>query len=234
MGLFTPNELQAYSKSLSDTRGGSYIAESCIHDITIKSVIMQRNASGARSINICYDYKGNTGVFYGLKLDNNLVDKNTGLHAPNFERAVFFRLCEVCGIKPETLDEVNVTTDTEPYFSYAKQVAASGKEQPASVSVLQDFEDKEVKICVQREWSMYNGSIKKKFVIKDFYRADDNAHASEIADPKLVKGSRYEKDLKFFTGKDRYLDGLTAESVDPAGNMPTTPAASATTANPFK
>ena len=234
MGLFTPAELQSYSKDMV-AGGGSFINESGIHEITIKAVVVSRNANNARSLNILYEYKGNPSVLYGLKLDNNLVDKNTGLHTPNFERAIFFRLCEICGVKPENIDEVSVTTDTEPYFNYAKQVAATGKPKPENINVLQEFEDKEVKVCLQREWSLYNGQIKKKFVVKDFYRADDNAHASEIVDTNIKAGTRYEKDLKMFSGKDKYNDGLTAEDVSSGSSTQANTASNAPqAANPFK
>jgi len=186
MAFFVPKKDVA---SVQD--GGSYIDTSGIYDVTLKIVSVKTNAHNARSIDFNVEYQGSTQVFYGLKLDNNDGSEN-------FERKVFNKLVIVAG-----LDSVS-----EPEIQEHKL----GKDQtPTDLSVLTDFTDVPVKMRVQFEYSVYEGTIREKKLIRSFYRAEDGATAAEIIAEKGY-GQQLSKDMEY-ADKVSYKDNLTAEAV---------------------
>lgn len=171
--------------------GGSYITTSGIYDVILKTVSVKVNKYNARSIDFNVEYQGSSQVFYGLKLDNNDGSEN-------FERKVFNKLVIVCG-----LDSVS-----DPEIQEHKL----GKDQtPTDLAVLTDFTDIPVKMRVQFEYSVYEGEIKEKKLIRSFYRASDGATAAEIL-AKKDYGQQLAKDMEYASNVV-YKDGLTAEKV---------------------
>lgn len=170
--------------------GSKYISKSGIYDVTLKITSVDVNDSGARSLNFnTEDEDGNETTFYGLKLENNDGSKN-------FEADVFNRLIIVAN-----LEEVNDPEEQEHLLGKDKK--------PTTLAVLTDFDDLQCKIRVQEEYSKVpmgrgyktEGQIKKKMVIKNFYRAD-GASASEIVaeatgDDSIKIGTQIEKDAPY-------------------------------------
>lgn len=171
--------------------GGKYISDSGIYDITIKFASMQVNAHNARDINFNVEYEGNRTTLYGLKLDNNDGSQN-------YQAEIFNKLCIVADLE-EVADPV-----TESH-----KVGKEGREQ--DFAVLPDFSDFDCKIRVQAEYSSWEGKIRKRLVIKNFYR-EDGATAQEILSETEV-GKQIAADAEYAT-KPAYKDGLTAEDVD--------------------
>ena len=89
--------------------------------------------------------------------------------------------------------------------------AASKGDTMQELMVLTEFDDMPVKIKVKERYGRYNGKITKQLEIDNFYRAKDNATASEIINDKEL-GKQYEKDLKY-ANAIKYSDGLTEEEV---------------------
>lgn len=205
MALFSKNDVADINEAVKVKEFSPYISESGIYDITIEAVVVSRNASKARSLNFLYDYNGNKGILWGLKLDNNNGDAN-------FERNIFIRLATILGVDLLKVDEVAVATDQDPYFTYKKQAEAAKQLVAPEIKVLQDFEGAKVKVRVRREFNKYNGQIKKKFTIQDFYTTD-GVHASEMLDKSIPEGTQLAKDEKY-AHQDKIDKSLTKEEVE--------------------
>lgn len=165
-------------EDLQEASGGKYISKSGIYDVILKITSVDVNDKGARAINFNVENEGNPTTFYGLKLDNNDGSKNFGMD-------VFNRLIIVAN-----LEEVNDPEEQEHLL---------GKDnKPTNLAVLTDFDDLECKIRVQEEYSKYNGEIRKRMIVKNFYRLD-GASASEIVaeatgDESVAVGTQIQKD----------------------------------------
>ena len=205
MALFSKSDVANIDEAVKVKEFSPYINQSGIYDITIDAVVVSRNADKARSLNFLYDYNGNKGILWGLKLD-----KNNG--EPIFERNIFIRLATILGVDLLKVDEVAVATDQDPYFTYKKQAEAAKQLVAPEIKVLQDFEGAKVKVWVRREFNKYNGQIKKKFVIQDFYTTD-GVHASEMLDQSIPEGTQLAKDEKY-AHQDKIDKSLTKEEVE--------------------
>lgn len=207
------------SEAVRDS-GAKFIGESGIYDVVIQTVEVRTNDKGARSLNFRVQYGDGYSTLYGLKLDMN----NGGEH---FQRKEFNKLCIIAGL--DTVSEP--TKEARMWFD-----AKSRGDTMQELLVLTEFDDMPVKIKVKERYGRYNGKITKQLEIDNFYRASDNATASEIIN-KTEMGKQYEKDLKY--AKDITLaDGVTKEEVEAlkAGNNATpstTPEQPAKAANPF-
>ena len=179
--------------SNKESTGGDYLSKSGIYPITIKFVSVDIGESGDRSLNFNIDYKGNPTTLYGLRLDNKDGTEN-------FQAAVFNRLCNVLQLDSITAPEI--------------------QEHPVGkFSVLPDFSAQEVAIRVQEEYSKYNGAIKKRLAIKNFYRLSDGASASEIISGSNF-GEQFKKDQAYasnITYKDCTEDEVKAWQTSQSG-----------------
>lgn len=183
------------ASAIKEEDGGKYMSRSGIYDITIKIASAEKNEQGANSINFNVDYSGTPTTLYGLKLDNN---NGTA----NYQRVIFNKLCVIAGLE--------AIGDPEP------QTHKLGKDKTeVELMVLSEFEDIECKVRVQEEYSKYNGEIRSRLVIKNFYRTD-GATAEEISKEAhgdtVTVGAKLEKDQEYATNVT-YKDGLTAEDV---------------------
>lgn len=173
---------------------GNFLNKSGIYDVILKIVSVDINDKQARSLNFNVEYNNAPATLYGLKLDNN-----DG--TPNFQRAIFNRLCVIAGL--ETVND----PETETH-----KLGKDGVER--ELLVLKDFEGMPVKVRVQTEFSKYNGEIKKRLVIRNFYRDGDGATAEEIAldanGETVTLGAKLEKD-RAYADDVTYQNGVTAE-----------------------
>lgn len=174
----------------------SYISKSGIYDVTLKIVSVDVNEHGARSINFNVEHDGSENTFYGLKLDNN-----DG--SDNYQAAIFNKLMIVTGITE--LDDPETQTHKLGKDKVEKEL-----------EVLTEFEGVDVKVRVQEEYSKYNGEIRKRMVIRNFYRAEDGATAEEIVNAEEGKevtfGAKLEKD-RAYAENVTYKDDVTPEEV---------------------
>lgn len=175
--------------------GAKFIGESGIYDVVIQTVEVRTNDKGARSLNFRVQYGAGYSTLYGLKLDMNNGEEH-------YQRREFNKLCVIAG-----LDDISEPTkEARMWFD-----AASKGDTMQELMVLTEFDDMPVKIKVKERYGRYNGKITKQLEIDNFYRAKDNATASEIINDKEF-GKQYEKDLKY-ANAIKYSDGLTEEEV---------------------
>lgn len=187
MSFFTANKS---AEAVTETSGSSYVSKSGIYPVTLKVVSVDKNDKGARSINFNVDYNGNRTTLYGLKLDNN-----DG--TPNFAAKIFNNLCIIADL--DTIGEPEMQTH---------KLGKDNKE--VNLAVLTEFEDIQVLIRVQEEYSKWDDKINKRMVIKAFYR-EDGASAEEIVKGTAI-GTQLEKDKKYAENVT-YRDELTPEEV---------------------
>lgn len=185
------------TQAAAKQEGGAFINQSGIYDIIIKAVTVDMNDKGARTLGLCINHNGTDQMLYGaIKLDNN-----DG--TPNFQATLFSKLCVVAGIE-------NIEDPVEAELPIGKDKAMK------EVAVLPDFEDIDVKMRIQMEYSVVpegytkSGEIQEKKVIKAFY-TPEGASANEILNETEV-GVNLAKD-RAYAENITYKDGLTAESV---------------------
>lgn len=176
--------------SVADSSGGSYITTSGIYDVVLKYVSVKQNEKGARSIDFNVEYNGTPHTFYGLKLEDNEMNKH-------YQADIFNKLMIVTG--NESIE--NPETITVPL----------GKDKTLTdLKVLTEFCDVPVKMGIKYEYKIYNNEIKEDKVIRAFYSPDGFTAAellNDIKEPKqLGKDMQYSETVK-------YSDGLTAEDI---------------------
>lgn len=189
MSFFTASKKP---EDVKDDGGGKYINQSGFYPVTILAAMVDVNDKGARTVNLYLDHEGQAQPLFGaIRLDNN-----DG--SPNFQMELFNKLCIICDIE-------EVAEPEEASLPIGKNKSEK------DVMILPDFSDQEVIMRVQMEYSLYQNEIKEKKIVKNFFRPEDYASASEIVN-STEAGLQYEKEQKY---KDNitYKDGLTEEDV---------------------
>ena len=165
--------------------GGKYIGKSGIYDVTILAPFVDTNSSGAMTVNFFVNANDQDQVIYGnLKLHNNDMSEN-------FAAKIFNKLCIITEIEPE--DPVD------------GELPIGKKGAMKDVAILEDMTDLDVKMRIQMEYSIYNGNISEKTIIKGFYR-NDGASAEEVVNETEI-GVQLQKDLPY-AENITYKDGL--------------------------
>lgn len=184
----------ASKKSEDVKQGGSnHITASGFYPITILAPVVSVSKGGSTTVDLYLDHAGQKQIIYG----NLRVTNNDG--SPNKIGAkIFNQLMIVAG-----LDEVADPIEAE--------LPIGKKEALKTVAILEDLCDVDCVMRVQMEYSVYNGNIQEKKVIKAFFRAGDNATAEEIVNDTDV-GAGYEREQKY-ADNVTYKDGLTPEAV---------------------
>ena len=178
------------SASIADTSSGSYITTSGIYDVVLKYVSVKQNEKGARALDFNIEYNGTPHTFYGLKLEDNEMNKH-------YQADIFNKLLIITG--NEIVDDPESIT-----------IPLGKDKTPTELKILTEFCDVPVKMAIKYEYKLYNNEIKEDKVIKAFYTPDGFTAAelvNDIKTPKqLVKDLQYAETVK-------YLDGLTAEDI---------------------
>ena len=182
-------------EALEETNGSSYIAKSGIYDVTIKFASLDVSKSGAESVNFNLDYNGNDQTIYGPYVTNK--DGNTN----EIGAKLINKLAVIAGMD----DGDDFAIEEESHI-----VGKDKKEQ--EFAVITNFSDLPIKIHLQEEYSNYGGEIRKRMVIKNFFRAEDGASADEIVNGGTA-GERLATTQEKYASNITYKDGLTAEDV---------------------
>ncbi len=184
------------SKKKEDVQAGGnsgYITQSGCYPVNVIAPFVSVSKGGSTSVDLFVEHSGQKQVMYG----NLRVTNNDG--SPNKIGAkVFNQLMIIADV-----EEVDEPVDAE------LPIGKDGKD--TDVGVLEDLADMDVMMRVQMEYSVYNGNIQEKKVIKAFYRAEDNASAEEIVNEDDF-GTQFDKDSKYFDNVT-YKDGLDAELI---------------------
>lgn len=186
-------------EAVTDSSGGSFIGKSGIYDATIKFASIAVSKNGAKSVNFNLDYNGNPVTLYGPYItDKNDNPNDIGL------KLVRDKLGVIAGVD----GELTIETEEHP-------VGKDNKLQ--EFAVITDYSDLPVKIRVQMEYSLYQGQIQEKKVIKNFFR-EDGASSEEILDIEAGNNAEIGKRLAYetekFANNITYKDDLTAADIE--------------------
>lgn len=184
------------SKSQEDLKQGGnseYLSSSGVYPVNVIAPFVSVSKNNSMTVDLFVKHGSQEQVVYGnMRITNNDGSQN------DIGFKVFNQLMIIAGV-----DEVADPVDAE--LPIGKNGAAT------DVSVLEDLADIDVVLRLQMEYSLYNGNIQEKKVIKGFYRAEDNASAEEIVNGSEA-GAQYAKDEKYFNAVT-YKDGLDEAAI---------------------
>lgn len=183
------------SKKKEDVQqgGSNHITGSGFFPITILAPVVSVSKGGSASVDLFVDHLTQKQIVYG----NLRVTNNDG--SPNKIGAkIFNQLLIIAG-----LDSVADPVEAE------LPIGKKGAMKPCDV--LEDLADLEVIMRIQMEYSVYNGNIQEKKIIKSFFRASDNATAEEIVNEE-TPGAGYAREGKY-ENNVTYKDGLDEAAI---------------------
>lgn len=183
------------SKKQEDVKqgGSNHITGSGVYPVTILAPVVSVSKGGSTSVDIYCEHQGQKQICYGnLRITNNDGSPN------KIGAKIFNQLVIIAG-----LDSVSEPVDAE--------LPIGKKEALKECSVLEDLADLDVHMRIQMEYSLYNGSIQEKKVIKAFFRGSDQATAEEIVNEETA-GPGYERELKY-VNNITFKDGLDEATI---------------------
>lgn len=183
------------SKKADDVKqgGSNHITASGVYPISILAPVVSVSKGGSTTVDLYLDHAGQKQIIYGnLRVTNNDESPN------KIGAKIFNQLMIIAG-----LDEVADPIEAD--------LPIGKKEAMKTVAVLEDLADVDVLMRIQMEYSVYNGNIQEKKVIKAFFRADDYATAEEIVNESDI-GAGFEREQKY-VDNITFKDGLTPEAV---------------------
>lgn len=197
--------------AIKDASGSSYIREENVYDVKIVFASVKSTTNGAKTVDFNLEYKGNPQVIYGPTIINKNGEPNTiGMSLIN-------KLGVIAGLTDG--QELNIESESHKV----------GKDQKLQdFDVITDFSGLEVKIRVQREYTRYNGQIRRALHIRNVFR-EDGASAAEITSGAEI-GKQLQLEIEKYTTGPSYKDGVTPEEATAweqsqrAGNGGSTPA----------
>lgn len=177
--------------------GGAFINKSGIYEIILKALIVDQTKNGSQVINMWFSHQGKDQMIYqAIRMTNN-----DG--SPNLSQKLFNKLAVVASGSKEDFDIGDPVSVMLP-------IGKDGEEKECMV--LEEFSEIPLFMRVQMEYSMYEGKIRENKSIRNFFRYEDKATASEIVNDVEEKGSQFEKESEY-ADKTTYKDGLTEEDV---------------------
>lgn len=188
-------KIKTDKQSISESSGSSFIGSSGVYDVLINFAAVNVSKGGAESISFNVDYSGNGQTFYGPYYKSkagDYLDIGTKLYTT---------LGVISGL--EDGDEFSIEAETH-------EVGKDNKE--VEFDVVQELSDINIKMQVQAEYTLYEGNIQERMVIRSFFR-EDGASAEEIVNDGEV-GKRLAMVEEKYASNISYRDGLTPETVE--------------------
>lgn len=183
------------SKKQEDVKqgGSNHITGSGVYPIALLAPVVSVSKGGSTSVDVFCDHLGQKQIVYGnLRITNNDGSPN------KIGAKIFNQLLIIAGV-----DDVAEPIDAE--LPIGKNGAMK------DCSVLEDLADLDVHMRIQMEYSLYNGNIQEKKVIKAFFRGADMATAEEIVNED-TPGAGYERELKY-VNNITFKDGLDEATI---------------------
>lgn len=188
-------KISTNADAIKDASGSSFINEEGIFDVTLNFVSVSTTTNGAKQADFNITYKGNNQVIYGPTIVNTNGQPN------EIGMSLLNKLGVIVGLSDG--DDLDIQEETH-------KVGKDQKEQ--TFDVITDFSGAEVKLRVQREYTKYNGNIRRSLVIRNAFRAD-GASAAEIANNGEI-GNQMQIELEKYCKGPSYRDGVTPEEAE--------------------
>lgn len=189
-------KISTTNDAIKDSSGGaSFLNTEGVFDVIINFASVTETKNGAVQLDLNIDYKGNSQVLYGPVIQNKDGNPNTiGMSLVN-------KLGVIAGLGDN--EELDIEEETH----------AVGKDQEEKTfNVITNFSDMPIKIRVQREYSQYNGEVRRNLRIRNVFRAD-GASAAEIANGAEV-GKQLALEIEKYSDGAAYVDGVTPEQAE--------------------
>ena len=178
-------------EDLKDSGADGYILKSGFYPVTLRNAFVRTNDKGARTVGFFLEHEGQEQVLFdAIRLENNDGSEN-------FQASLLHKLGNILDI--EEFDEPEEAS---------LPIGKGGKEEDELI--LPDIDNDEVIIRVQMHYSKYDGKIQERKVLKNIFRADDRATASEI-----INGVPENEEDKQYNKEQKYADAVTYDGVTP-------------------
>jgi len=189
------------SESVKELTGNSkYLSKPGFYDIEVLAAIANSGTGDGLVVDFFIDNEEQQQPLYGnLRVLNNNGEEN------KIGMALFNKLLVILD-----LDEAE---DPE------EGVLPIGKKGvDKDVAIIPNLTEFPITLQLNIEYSVYNGSIQEKKIIRNFFRASDYATAAEIVNEVDTVGEQYAKDIAYFEASATkgyiYKNDLTEAVVD--------------------
>jgi len=189
------------SESVKESTGNSkYLTKPGFYDVEVLAAIANQGKGDSLVIDFFIDHDGQKQPLYGnLRILNNNGEEN------KIGMSLFNKLLVI-----QDLDEAE---DPE---EVVLPIGKNGVDK--DVAIIPNLTEFPVTLQLNIEYSVYDGSIQEKKIIRNFFRASDHATAAEIVNEVDTVGEQYTKDVTYFESSDTkgyiYKDNLNAEIVE--------------------
>lgn len=176
--------------------GGKWINKSGMYDIVLKAVTVNSSAKGSEYLNLWLEYQGQEQTVYlAMRITN--TDGS-----PNLGQKLFNKLCIVSG----------ATEGADIGDPVSRMIPMGKGGEEVECMVLEEFDNVPITMRVQMEYSMYNGEVQESKSVRNFFRFEDKATASEIVNNSDDKGKQFAIEQEQ-ADRITYRDGLTEEDI---------------------
>jgi len=189
------------AESVKDQAGNSkYLTKPGFYDVEVLAAIASAGNEDSLSVDFFIDHDGQQQPLYGnLRILNNNGEENK--------------------IGMSTFNKLLVIQDLEEAEDPEEATLPIGKGgADKDVAIIPNLTEFPVTIQLTVEYSTYNGDIKEKKIIRNFFRASDHATAAEIVNEVESPGEQYTKDVAYFESSDSkgyiYKNDLTPAIVE--------------------
>ena len=186
---------------VAEKKGGSkFINQPGIYDLNVIAAWADQGNGDSVVINFFVDHEGQQQPLYGnLRIINNDGSENK-IGATTFNKLLVI------------IDEDEATDPEEATLPIGKEGADK------DVAVIPNLTDFNIKMWIAVEYSVWDGSIQEKKVIRNFYRTSDGATAEEIVNEVENPGEQYAKDVEYLQSSENkgyiYKNDLTKEQIE--------------------
>ena len=190
------------SESVAENTGGNskYLNKPGFYDVEVLAAMANPGNGDSLVIDLFIDNEGQQQPLYGnIRILNNNGEENP--------------------IGMSLFNKLLVIQDLEEAEDPEEAVLPIGKGgADKDVAIVPNLTEFPISLQLNIEYSVYNGSINEKKIIRNFFRASDHATAAEIVNEVDTVGGQYTKDVAYFESSDNkgyiYKDGLDAATVE--------------------
>jgi hypothetical protein len=198
MGFFSVSTSADTVRDFTGVSNSKFITKSGIYNIIIKNMIVNTSPNGSQSIDLFISYNNQDQMLYNaIRLTNNDGSRNVSAD-------LFNKLLIILGATEG--DDI-----AEP-VPMQLPIGKNGELKECMVLDEDVLKDVLVFVRVQLEYSLYNGKIQERKIVRNFFRYTDKATAAEIVNETEV-GQQYAKEEEY-AEVITYKDDLTEEDID--------------------
>lgn len=192
MAFFTQNR---DPEQVKDRSGGSFISKSGMYPVKILNAIVNTKDTGTTFIDLYIEYNGQPQMLYSVWCLNKKDGSPNEIGLDGFNK-----FCIVTNAPQNISDPIPM------------ELPIGKNNEMKECQVLAEFTDSVLTMLIKMEYSLYEGKISEKKIVRNMFQAGSNFTASEVVN-KATEAKQYAKEL---TNAEIaiYKDGLTEEVVN--------------------